>query len=67
MNPGDTYPVYNLEDAAVSPYAAQLIAPLQASVPLAEPEKLVPILDRLWEVGIPHVTLLAPQTRIPRT
>ena len=65
MNPGDTYPVFNLEDAAVSPYAAQLIAPLQASVPLADPETLVPILDRLWAVGIPHVTLLAPQNPEP--
>lgn len=58
--PGDTYPVYNLNDAALSPYAAQLIAPLQASLPLAAPDKLLPILDRLWTVGIPHVTLLAP-------
>ncbi len=63
--PGDTYPVFNLDDAALSPYAAQLIAPLQASLPLAEPEKLLPILDRLWAVGIPHVTLLAPQQPDP--
>lgn len=65
INPGDAYPVYNLEDAAVSPYEAQLIAPLQASVPLAEPERLIPILDRLWAVGIPHVTLLMPQKPEP--
>ncbi|HOT92565.1 MAG TPA: hypothetical protein PLJ78_11275 [Anaerolineae bacterium] len=58
--PGDMYPVFNLDDAALSPYAAQLIAPLQASVPLAEPEKLLPILDRLWAAGIPHVTVLVP-------
>ncbi len=57
--PGDAYPVFNLEDAAVSPYSSELIAPLQASVPLAEPDVILPILDRLWEVGIPHVTLLA--------
>lgn len=59
--PTDEYPVYNLEDAALSPYNAELIAPLQASVPLAPPEELIPILDRLWAVGIPHVTLLAPE------
>ncbi|HQE93919.1 MAG TPA: SPASM domain-containing protein [Anaerolineae bacterium] len=59
--PGDLYPVFNLNDAAISPHATQLIAPLQASLPLAEPEKLLPLLDRLWAVGIPHVTLLAPQ------
>ncbi len=58
MHPGDTYPVFNLDDAAFAPHAAELIAPLQASVPLAPPEQLVPLLDRLWEVGIPHVTLL---------
>lgn len=57
-HPGDTYPVFNLDDAALAPHAAELIAPLQASVPLAPPEQLVPLLDRLWDVGIPHVTLL---------
>ncbi|MEJ5309186.1 MAG: SPASM domain-containing protein [Anaerolineae bacterium] len=62
ITPGDTYPVYNLDDAALSPYGAQLIAPLQASLPLAEPEKIVPLLDKLWDAGIPHVTLLAPPT-----
>jgi radical SAM protein with 4Fe4S-binding SPASM domain len=61
VTPGDTYPMFNLEDAALSPYAAQLIAPLQASVPLAPPEQLIPILDKLWDAGIPHVTLLAPE------
>jgi len=60
ITPGDTYPVFNLDDAALSPYAAELIAPLQASLPLAEPEKLLPILDKLWDAGIPHVTFLAP-------
>lgn len=57
--PGDTYPVFNLEDAATSPYSAALIAPLQASVPLADPEQIASILDRLWKVGIPHVVVLA--------
>jgi radical SAM protein with 4Fe4S-binding SPASM domain len=59
--PGDNYPIINLEDAAASPYGAQLMAPLRADVPLAEPERLVPIIDRLWAVGIPHVTILAPE------
>ncbi len=58
--PSDTYPVYNLEDAAVSPYDAQLIAPLQASLDLTGAETLVPMLDQMWAVGIPHVTLLVP-------
>ncbi|MGC9467969.1 MAG: SPASM domain-containing protein [Anaerolineae bacterium] len=64
--PGDTYPVFNLEDAAVSPYSAELIAPLQASLSLAEPTVISPLLDRLWEVGIPHVTFLAPSRFDPK-
>lgn len=58
--PGDAYPVFNLDDAALSPDAAELIAPLQAAVPLAPAETLRPLLKRLWEVGIPHVTFFAP-------
>lgn len=57
--PGDNYPVMNLEDAAVSPYEAQLIAPLQADVVLAPPDRMAQILDRLWQAGIPHVTFMA--------
>jgi radical SAM protein with 4Fe4S-binding SPASM domain len=62
--PGDTYPVFNLEDAATSPYSSALIAPLQAALPLVEAgeaiafDTLAPILDRLWEVGIPHAVFL---------
>jgi MoaA/NifB/PqqE/SkfB family radical SAM enzyme len=59
--PGDVYPIMNFEHTAFSPYAAQLIAPLQADVPLAEPEKLLPLLRRLWEAGIPHVTFVVPE------
>ena len=63
MAPSDAYPVFNLQDPAASPYSAgrsptRLIAPLQASMPLAGPEAMVPLLDRLWDVGIPHVTFL---------
>ena len=60
-NPEDNYPIVNLEDAAVSPYEARLMAPLEANIPLASPDKLVPIIDRLWEVAIPHVTFLLPE------
>lgn len=59
VTPRDAYPVYNMEDAAISPSSAALIAPLQASLTLAAPEILVPVIDRLWAVGIPHMTLLA--------
>jgi hypothetical protein len=50
-NPEDNYPIVNLEDAAVSPYEAELLAPLEADIPLDSAEKLIPILDRLWEVA----------------
>lgn len=60
-NPEDNYPIVNLEDAAVSPYEAELIAPLEANIPLASAELLVPIVDRLWDVAIPHVTFLVPE------
>ncbi len=60
-HPHDAYPLFTLNDAAFSPYEAQLIAPLQATVPLADPTRMTPLLRRLWEVGIPNVTVLAPE------
>lgn len=62
--PGDNYPIINVGaafDVIPNIREGQLIAPLVADVPLAEPSLLVPIIDRLWAVGIPHVTLLAPE------
>lgn len=58
-SPGDNYPILNLDDPRFSPKTAQLDRPLSADVSLAEPERLVPILDRLWELGIPHATIVA--------
>lgn len=58
-SPGDNYPILNLADPAFTPKAARLDKPLSADVPLAKPDRLAPILDRLWELGIPHVTLIA--------
>jgi MoaA/NifB/PqqE/SkfB family radical SAM enzyme len=60
-HPHDAYPLFTLNDAAFSPYEAQLIAPLQATVPLADPTRMSPLLRRLWEVGIPNVTVLVPE------
>jgi radical SAM protein with 4Fe4S-binding SPASM domain len=57
--PGDNYPILNLADPSFSPEVTPLDLPLSADVPLAGPELMVPILDRLWELGIPHVTLIA--------
>lgn len=56
--PGDNYPVVNLEDAALSPFDAQLVAPFQADVELAPPVQLKPILHNLWLANIPHVTFM---------
>jgi radical SAM protein with 4Fe4S-binding SPASM domain len=57
--PGDNYPILNLADPSFSPELAPLDRPLSADVPLADADRLLPILDRLWELGIPHVTLIA--------
>lgn len=65
--PGDAYPVFNLEDTALDPDAAQLIAPLQATLPLAPMATLRPLLQRLWEAAIPHVVFFAPATPSPDT
>lgn len=58
--PGDSYPILNLADPSFGPDVTPLKKPLSADLPLAGPEVIVPILDRLWEQGIPHVTLIAP-------
>ena len=60
-SPDDNYPIINFNEIKVNIFESQMLAPLEASVPLAEPEKIVPILDKLWHVGIPHVTFLAPE------
>ncbi len=65
LDPAGQFPIFNLEDAAVSPYEAALMAPLEATLPLASPERLRPLLERLWTVGIPHVTLAVPAAPNP--
>jgi radical SAM protein with 4Fe4S-binding SPASM domain len=57
-SPDDNYPIINLEDAEFNPHEARLMAPFRADVPLAAPEQLVPIIDKLWEIGIPHVAII---------
>jgi radical SAM protein with 4Fe4S-binding SPASM domain len=56
--PGDNYPIVNFEDAEISPFEAELMAPFQADSPLAPFDRLAPILDRLWEAGIPQAIIL---------
>ncbi|HID77398.1 MAG TPA: hypothetical protein EYP56_15560 [Planctomycetaceae bacterium] len=57
--PGDNYPIINLADPTFTPQLVPLGKPLSADVPLASPDQLVPLLDRLWDQGIPHVRIVA--------
>jgi radical SAM protein with 4Fe4S-binding SPASM domain len=65
VDPGGHYPVFNLEDPSLSPIQAHLAPPIEATVPLADPRQLVQVLDRLWDAGIPHVTILTPPAPNP--
>ncbi|MGB3714136.1 MAG: SPASM domain-containing protein [Candidatus Promineifilaceae bacterium] len=56
--PGDNYPIINLDDSVVSSYAARLMAPMRADISIASNSDIPKILDRLWDVGIPHVTFV---------
>ena len=56
--PGNTYPIYNLDDPAFSPKVRPLARPISADVPLCPPFHMRQILDRLWQLGIPHVTII---------
>ena len=64
-SPGDNYPILNLADPSFSPEIAPLDKPLSADVPPAPSERLVAILDRLWEMAVPHVTLIAGENPKP--
>jgi radical SAM protein with 4Fe4S-binding SPASM domain len=63
--PAGRYPVFNLDDPEADAGRARLFPPIEAAVPLAEPAALAALLGRLWEAGIPHVTLLAPAAPDP--
>lgn len=61
-DPGDLYPLFNLEDPTVSPFNAQLMPPVAATLPsgIADPAHLATIVDKLWYAGIPHLTIQVP-------
>jgi len=65
MAPDTSTPLMNLDDPSFHPREASLMAPFRADVPLERPEKLKPILERLWEIGIPVVTLKLPHEPDP--
>lgn len=65
LAPEDNTPVFNLDELNLTVFESQLFAPLEVSIPLAAPVQLVPLLDQLWQIGIPHVTFLAPENPEP--
>jgi radical SAM protein with 4Fe4S-binding SPASM domain len=57
-NPEDNYPIFNLDDPAVmTPH--HLFAPFHAQMSVAPAESVNPLLARLWENGVLHVTFAA--------
>lgn len=63
--PGGRYPVFNLADPSAGAQTAGLIPPIEADLPLAAPSQIEPLLPRLWQAGIAHVTMLAPPSLDP--
>lgn len=63
--PAGRYPVFNLDDPTAGPGRPRLFPPIEAVVPLVEPAALAALFSRLWQAGIPHVTLLAPAAADP--
>ncbi len=57
--PDDRFPVFNLADPSFASDVKTLDRPLSADLPAAEPARIEPVLERLWEQAIPHVTLIA--------
>jgi radical SAM protein with 4Fe4S-binding SPASM domain len=57
--PRHDYPILNLADPSFLPRPSHLQRPISADVPLCKPFYMEPILSRLWDEGIPHVTIVA--------
>lgn len=51
----DNYPIFNLDDPAIEP-PRSLMAPFHAQMRVAPSAKINPLLEKLWESGIMHVT-----------
>lgn len=58
-SPDDGYPILNLADPALGPKSLPLERPLTADVTLCSPFHASRIMERLWALGIPHVTFVA--------
>jgi len=57
--PGDNYPITNLDDPRGLGWTRELAAPFRADVVQGEFGGTREILRRLWDAGIPHVSILA--------
>ena len=57
-SPDDGYPILNLADPALGPKSLPLERPLMADVTLCSPFHTSRIMERLWTLGIPHVTFV---------
>ena len=60
ISPDGAYPVFNLRDPAQQREAARLIPPLAADLTLDQPAHMLPIMDHLWNAGLPHLTIHVP-------
>ena len=57
--PGDNYPITNLADPSLSDWTRILAAPFRADVVPADLDTTKEMFLRLWDAGVPHVTILA--------
>lgn len=62
-SPDMGYPLTNLDDFSAE--QAQLIAPFKADVPLAPPDTIIPLIDKLWDIGIPNLMILVHENPEP--
>jgi radical SAM protein with 4Fe4S-binding SPASM domain len=51
----DNYPIFNLDDPAITP-PRNLMAPFHAQMMAGPVEQINPLLEKLWDSGIMHVT-----------
>ncbi len=65
LSPTDDYPVTNYGTPSGVPGTRRLMAPFQACVAPGDPETTAEVLRRLWDAGVPQVTLLAPRDPSP--
>jgi radical SAM protein with 4Fe4S-binding SPASM domain len=63
-NPEDNYPIFNLDDPSVGG-PQKLMAPFHAQLPVADPDQINPVLQRLWDCGVAHVTFRMMKGSVP--